>query len=101
MPPASTPPAPCCTTQRPPHRHVACRGIPQTFEARGGVAYRKQLWSSDNVAHDYTWQKFFFTSDLQEAKRQVMVRDPKAQVAILGRLGGGEQVAISATYCSK
>jgi len=68
------------TDMRAVYRTLSGLGIPQEFEARGGVAYRKQLWSSDKVAHDYTWQKFFFTKELQEAKRQVLLRDGGARV---------------------
>jgi len=68
------------TDMRAVYRTLSALGIPQGFEARGGVAYRKQLWSAEKVSHDYTWQKFFFTTDLLEAKRQVMIRDPNAQV---------------------
>ena len=31
-------------------------GVPQAFEAHGGVAYHKRLWSKEVVNHTYTWQ---------------------------------------------
>jgi len=55
-------------------------GIVHQFEARGGVAYRKTLWSSANVplSQTYTWQQFFFTSNASEAKEEVLRRDAGA-----------------------
>lgn len=80
-----------------PHRQC-CRHRPtqrseprlDRFAARGGVAYQKQLWSTDKVTHAYTWQTFFFTSDLHEAKRQVVARDPNARVGDDGSISFSE-----------
>jgi len=54
--------------------------VPQAFEAHGGVAYHKRLWSSEHVNHSFTWQKFFFTSELDAALAEVRKRDPAARV---------------------
>ena len=56
------------------------QGIPQTFEARGGIAYHKRLWSAEYVNHTYTWEKFFFTSNVDDALAEIRKRDPGARV---------------------
>ena len=37
------------TDMRGVYRTLHALGIPQSFEARGGVAYRKRLWSSEKA----------------------------------------------------
>ena len=56
------------------------RLIEEEFEARGGVRYRKRLWSAARVpsSQTYTWQKFFFTEDAEVAKAEVKKRDANA-----------------------
>jgi len=62
-------------------------GVPDAFAQHGGVAYRKRLWSAEAVNHTYTWQQFFFTSELAEAVAAVRQRDPHARVdEVTGRI---------------
>ena len=44
------------TDMRAVHATLEAQGVPQAFEAHGGVAYVKRLWSAEHVNHSYTWQ---------------------------------------------
>ena len=67
------------TNMRGVYSDLEASGIVAQFAERGGVAYRKRLWSSAETNHtSYTWQKFFFTEDLEEALTEVRKRDPNA-----------------------
>lgn len=68
------------TNMRAVYRELDALGVPQAFEEHGGVAYHKRLWSAEHVNHTYTWQKFFFTSELEKALDEVRKRDPAARV---------------------
>jgi alpha-ketoglutarate-dependent taurine dioxygenase len=68
------------TNMRAVYKQLEALGVPQAFEAKGGVAYHKRLWSSERVNHTYTWQKFFFTPELDQALAEVRRRDPHARV---------------------
>lgn len=69
------------TDMRAVYASLAADGIPQAFEARGGVAYHKRLWSDAQTNHtQYTWQKFFFTPNLEVALEAVRKRDPDARI---------------------
>ena len=39
-------------------RDLEAEGVTAAFDARGGVAYHKRLWSASRVNHSYTWQQF-------------------------------------------
>lgn len=68
------------TDMRAVYASLEALGIPQAFAEHGGVAYRKRLWSAEHVNHSYTWQQFFFTSELEVAVDEVRKRDPHAKV---------------------
>jgi len=68
------------TDMRGVYASLKAKGVPAQFEAHGGVAYRKRLWSAEHVNHTYTWQQFFFTAELSEAVDEVLKRDPHAHV---------------------
>ena len=44
------------------------------------MAYRKRLWSAEHVNHSFTWQQFFFTSEIGVALEAVRKRDASARV---------------------
>lgn len=44
-------------------------GIIDAFEAKGGVMYKKTLWSRENTSTSFTWQRRFFTEDKGEVER--------------------------------
>jgi len=65
-------------------RQLLAKGIPQEFERRGGVAYRKRFWSAERSESRFTWQKFFFTNDVEEALSAVRKLDVNATVSDSG-----------------
>jgi len=55
-------------------RDMQAQGIDAEFARRGGVLYRKKLWSSQKVEHSFTWQRRFFS----DAKAGVEAQLPAA-----------------------
>lgn len=51
-------------------------GVAAEFEARGGVAYHKKLWSQEHVDHSFTWQSRYFTDDKAEAEKKIRELGP-------------------------
>ena len=74
------------TDMRGVYADMAKGGVVDEFEQRGGVAYHKRLWDAERVNHSYTWQNFFFASDVETALGEVRKRDPDAR---LGEHGPG------------
>jgi len=69
------------TNMRGVYADLEAQGVPQAFAERGGVAYHKRLWSSAQTNHTgYTWQTFFFTSELDVALEEVRKLDANALV---------------------
>ena len=68
------------TNMRAVHADMVAQGVAAEFERRGGVAYIKRLWDATRVQNNsYTWQKFFFTDDLERALAEVRKRDGDAR----------------------
>jgi len=52
-------------------RDMKALGLDRHFASRGGVLYRKKLWSAERASHSFTWQRRFFAPSRQEVDAQL------------------------------